>query len=266
MINFKGTVVSALLVGASIASQPALADYGINAGEKAKVIKFEYADVIDVKISSNSGSGWRTVKAGEYQGLWANGDSFTAFCVEISQNLAGWGKLTSYTDGSSVYGKFTNDLTSLANKYYSLVDDAVSSAAFQIAIWEVVTETKKGLSLDKGTFQADNTTTTTKEWVPGSGSYWNYKPGHYNSVTVDDPESLAAINLAKTWLAGINDDSVLATGDYSLQYLKNGQYQDLVVFTQIAAVPEPATYGMLLLGMGVVAFVTRRRRTNTLRF
>ena len=255
MLNFKGTMAGAVLVGMSVVSQAAFAD-------NAKVIKFKYSNVVDVNISSNTGKSWNTVYAGGYQGAFANGgDSFVAFCVEIAQNLAPWGKEVSYTDGSSVYGKFTDSLTSLANKYYSFVDDAVSSAAFQIAIWEIVTETKKGLSLDKGIFQADNTTKQVKEWVPAT----RWSKGHYEYTTVDNPNSLAAVTLAKTWLAGLGDDSVANTGNYSLEYLKNKNYQDLVIFTPIAAVPEPATYGMLLLGLGLVGVFARRRTGQSIR-
>ena len=254
MLNFKGTMAGAVLVGMSIVSQAAFAD-------NAKVTKFEYANVVDVKISSNSGKSWNTVHAGAYQGTFANGDSFAAFCVEIAQNLAPWGSSVSYTDGSSVYGKFTDSLTSLANKYYSFVDDAVSSAAFQIAIWEIVTETKSGLNLDKGVFQADNTTMQVKEWVPAT----RWSKGHYAYTTVDNPDSLAAVTLAQTWLAGLGDDSVANTGNYSLEYLKNKNYQDLVIFTPIAAVPEPETYGMLLLGMGLIGLFARRRTAQSIR-
>lgn len=252
MLNFKGTMAGAVLVGMSVVSQAAFAD-------NAKVTKFEYSNVVDVQISSNSGKSWKTVPAGGYEGTFQGGDSFVAFCVEIAQNLAPWGKTVSYSDGSSVYAAFTDNLTSLANKYYSFVDDAVSSAAFQIAIWEIVTETKTktGLNLDKGTFEASNT----RDWVPPHqlGGLW-FKGGYE-----DNPDSLAAVTLAKGWLAGLGDDSVANTGNYSLEYLKNKQYQDLVIFTPIAAVPEPATYGMLLLGMGLVGLFARRRTAQSIR-
>lgn len=262
MLNFKGTVVSALLIGASIVSQSVFATP--SAGINATLTGYEFSskkNVIEVDVSlKNSVSG--LVDAGAYSGKWADNTSFVAFCVDLLQAYKPFGQSTTYTEGTFSSTIATN-LTSLANKYYSSVNDAVSSAAFQVAVWEIVYEPSRyAFNLDKNNFQADNTTTTTKEWVPG---VWFF-PGYYKTVTVDDPESLAAINLAKTWLAGVNDDSVLATGDYSLQYLKSGKYQDLVVFTQIAAVPEPATYGMLLLGMGVMALVARRRRANTIRF
>ncbi|MFL9709116.1 PEP-CTERM sorting domain-containing protein [Methylobacillus sp. Pita1] len=272
MLNFKGTVVSTLLIGASIVSQSTLAAWGHSpveeTGIKATLTGYEFSskqDVIEVDVSlKNSVSGF--VDAGAYSGKWSDNTSFVAFCVDLLQGYRSFEQSATYTEGT-FSSNIASNLTSLANKYYSSVNDAVSSAAFQVAVWEIVYEPSRyAFNLDRNDFQADNTTTTTKEYVPGSWSGWWYTPGHYEYVTVDDPESLAAINLAKTWLAGIADDSVLATGDYSLTYLKNKNYQDLVVFTSIAAVPEPATYGMLLLGMGVVAFVARRRRANTIRF
>lgn len=262
MLNFKGTVVSALLIGASIVSQSAFATWGhpsqpVETGIKATLTGYEFSskkDVVDVNVDLKGSGvfGWwggasGEVAAGGYSGKWADNTSFVAFCVDLLQAYKPFGHAATYTEGT--FGAtVTNNLTSLANKYYSSVNDAVSSAAFQVAVWEIVSEKSSHFNLDQGKFEADPV------W---NGFLWM---GHY------DADSKAAIGLAKTWLAGVNDDSVLATGDYSLQYLKHGKYQDLVVFTQIAAVPEPATYGMLLLGMGVVAFVSRRRRASTIRF
>ncbi|MCB5190305.1 PEP-CTERM sorting domain-containing protein [Methylobacillus arboreus] len=255
MLNFKGTIVSALLIGASIISQSALATP--SAGIEATLTGYEFSskkNVVDVNVDLKGSGlfGWwggvsGDVAAGAYSGTWSNGDSFAAFCVELTQNFRTFGKSAVYTEGT-FSSTVESNLTNLANKYYSFVDDAISSAAFQVAVWEIVSEKSDNLNLDKGKFEADPV------W---NGFLWF---GSY------DAESKAAISLAKTWLSGVNDDSILATGDYSLTYLKNKNYQDLVVFTSIAAVPEPATYGMLLLGMGVVALVARRRRGESIRF
>lgn len=254
MLNFKGTFAGALLVGMSVLSSAAMATPVQTV--KAKITGYEYNSPVKVNVDLDNGHGWwnssaGTVKAGAYEGQWLDGTSFAAFCVEITQGLAPLNKFTSYTEGT-FSSSVASNLTNLANKYYSFVDDAISSAAFQVAVWEIVTETKKGLDLDKGHFEAS----PTQEWK----GIWFF--GHY----VDNADSKAAIDLAKTWLAGVNDSKVAATGDYSLTYLKNKSYQDLVVFTPIAAVPEPATYGMLILGMGLIALFARRRRADTIRF
>lgn len=263
MLNFKGTVIGALLIGASIISQSAFATP--SAGIKATLTGYEFSskkDVVEVNVdawinkSVTNKPNWVNISgdvdAGAYSGKWADNTSFVAFCVDLLQAYKPFGQSAYYTEGtfsSTVAG----NLTSLANKYYSSVSDAVSSAAFQVAVWEIIYEQQgNALNLEKNKFQAE----ATEEWQG-----W-FIFGKW----VTDPESKAAIDLAQTWLAGVNDDSVLATGDYSLTYLKNKSYQDLVVFTAVAAVPEPATYGMLLLGMGVMALVARRRRANTIRF
>ncbi|WP_287112425.1 PEP-CTERM sorting domain-containing protein [Methylobacillus sp.] len=259
MLNFKGMIVTSLLVGASMISQAALA--APSTGVKATLTGYEFSskkDVVDVNVDLKGKGlfGWwggasGDVAAGAYSGTWDNGDSFAAFCVELTQGFRAFGKSATYTEGT-FSATVESNLTNLANKYYSFVDDAISSAAFQVAVWEIVYEKDDGLNLGKDKFQAE----PTKEW---QGKFLFGK-------WVTDPDSKAAIDLAKTWLAGVNDDSVVATGDYALTYLQNKKYQDLVVFTAVAAVPEPATYGMLLLGMGVVAFVARRRRGYTIRF
>lgn len=254
MLNFKGTFAGALLVGMSVLSSAAMATPVETV--KAKITGYEYSNPVKVHVDLDNGHGWwnsssGNVNAGAYKGQWLDGSSFAAFCVEITQNLAPFNSATSYTEGS-FSSSVASNLTNLANKYYSFVDNAITSAAFQVAIWEIVTETKKGLNLSTGNFEASPTQEWKGIWIFGK--------------LVDNPESKAAVDLAKTWLAGINDSSVAATGDYSLTLLKNKKYQDLVVFTPIAAVPEPATYGMLILGMGLIALFARRRRADTIRF
>lgn len=246
MLNFKGTFAGVVLMGMALTSQVTLAADDVF---KAKLNGFEYSNPVDVKYSTNSGRNWTTADAGAYSGTWLNGESFAAFCVEVTQYAAPFGQWASYTEGSfsaSVAGNLTN----LANKYYSFVDNSVSSAAFQVAVWEIVSESRNALNLDKGTFQVDNTTDKVKYGWLG----YKYE---------DNPESVAAIELAQSWLSGLNDDSVAATGNYSLQLLQNKHKQDLLVLSPIAAVPEPATYGMLLLGIGMVALFARRRSTVT---
>ena len=57
----------------------------------------------------------------------------------------------------------------------------------------------------------------------------------------------------------------LLAGDYYYQVTgavvgnKGGGYQ---LFSEVAPVPEPETYAMLLTGLGLVGFMVRRRKTN----
>ncbi|MGZ3181018.1 MAG: FxDxF family PEP-CTERM protein [Telluria sp.] len=57
----------------------------------------------------------------------------------------------------------------------------------------------------------------------------------------------------------------LAAGDYTIKVTgnANGSHGGTYGFDmQLAAVPEPETYAMLLAGLGLVGFAARRRNTN----
>ena len=226
MLNFKG-IAGAAVIGLALASQGAFASNDID----ATLNGFEYSgktNAVTVDWSLN-GSAWSKAYAGAFSGTFdLNSESFVSFCVEVTQKAAGWGVSASYTE-ASFSSAIASNLTNLANKYYLSVSDSLTSAAFQLAVWEIVLEDGT-LDLTNGAFKVKN--------------------------------SAGAINLAQSWLNGINDDSVAATGDYSLRYLQNGKYQDMLVLTPV---PEPATYGMLLLGMGLVGLFARRRSTPTIR-
>ena len=222
MLNFKG-IAGAAVVGLALASQCAFASDNID----ATLNGFEYSgktNAVTVDWSFND-SNWSKAYAGAFSGTFdLNSESFISFCVEVTQHAAAWGATASYTE-ASFSSTVAGNLTNLANKYYSSVSDSLTSAAFQMAVWEVVLE-DGAFDLTSGAFKVKN--------------------------------SAAAISLAQSWLNGINDDSVAATGDYSLRYLQNGKYQDMLVLTPV---PEPATYGMLLLGMGLIGLFARRRST-----
>lgn len=227
MLNFKG-IAGAAVIGLALTSQGAFASDNID----ATLSGFEYSGKTDaVKVDwSLNGSSWSKAYAGAFSGTFdLNDESFVSFCVEVTQYAAAWGSSASYTE-ASFSSTIASNLTNLANKYYSSVSDSLTSAAFQMAVWEIVLEDSGTFNLTSGAFQLKNSAT--------------------------------AINLAQSWLDGINDDSVAATGNYSLRYLQNGKYQDMLVLTPV---PEPATYGMLLLGMGLIGLFARRRSTSAIR-
>jgi hypothetical protein len=59
------------------------------------------------------------------------------------------------------------------------------------------------------------------------------------------------------------DTGLLADGSYTLTFVGNGSgsFGGAVAFS---AGPEPATWGMMLLGFGAVGFAMRRRRRPAL--
>jgi hypothetical protein len=149
--------------------------------------------------------------------------TFQAWCVDIFQTLA---SPSSYTlqSASSFYssdpGKATA-LSQLASSSLSSVTNATNSAAFQLAVWEIVNEASGGgYSLTAGNFKASSTT--------------------------------AVINAANSMLGNLSGPITMTASVWA-----SGSSQDIAVF---APVPEPETYAMMLAGLGLMGFVARRRK------
>ena len=191
-----------------------------------------------VDTSRNSGY----IGAGEFTGtLTRNGQasSFLTYCTDIFQSF-NWNTHYSYTqvDTGSVNG-FTVRQEDLLGKLYTLagaaVDTTNESAAFQLAVWEIVTETGPSLNVLNGDFFLQLGATSNQR------------------------------NLANDWLAAASASGAAKTFDAERLY--NAQVQDFVVFTRIlpvppqahSQVPEPASYALVALALAGLA-ATRHRR------
>lgn len=129
----------------------------------------------------------------------------------------------------------------------STLSSSLNESAFQLAIWAIVNDgeavNKSGMfNLTKGQpiAFADDSLATKKP--PGG-----------------------AVSLAQQWLNSL----INATSKYNAEFLmvqnhgKVGSYgaQDVGYFVP-SPVPEPQTYAMLLAGLGLVGFITRRRKNQ----
>jgi hypothetical protein len=155
-----------------------------------------------------------------------NGDNgmgnFVAFCVDLAQFLKSG---TTYTTAaSSGYGGGVDTrIGQLFSSAYAGISTRVQGAAFQVALWEIISDTGAGYSLSGGTFKV--------------------KQAAY---------SQAVINQANNYLAALTGAT---TGGYRLTYLKSAVGQDIVTVSQV---PLPAAAGML--GLGLASLVGLRRR------
>jgi len=185
-----------------------------------------------------------TYGAGEYLGT-LNGQSFSTFCTDVYQSLSfgptyTYERLTSDQTkqlwGNAPYPEtpYNSSSYSLVSKLfttaYSSVNNSTTSAAFQYALWELLYEK--------------------------SGNYTIGGDGNFRLTGTDS----AATTQANTWLASLSG----AAEGYSVQSLFKGELnpsrtgvQDLVIATPV---PEPQTYALALVSLGIVAGYARRKR------
>jgi hypothetical protein len=166
-------------------------------------------------------------------------DEFFTFCVDV---LTGINTYVAYNDvaGDGLFADLTRrqHLAALLTFGNPLIDGAASvteaqeiASALQIAVWEVVYDSPGSYDVSSGVFSV----------------YGAFEP------LVARSNSYLA-NLANgSWLG---DERRLR----GLRAVQPGSTQNQIYLTAEAAIPEPATWAMMILGFGVVGGALRRRR------
>ena len=160
--------------------------------------------------------------------------SFSAYCVELGQYTSN--SLQTYTVGSFNPTQGTN-LQNLLSASYASVDTNTERAAFQLAVWELTHETKAG------------------KFSVTDGAIGDVSQGfNLNDSTANYSSLVSQVNSYLDAGAAYTGASL-----YQIEKLSNGEHQDLMRFNAVSAVPEPTSYALLLAGLGVIGFVSRRR-------
>ena len=154
-------------------------------------------------------------------------DSFVAWCAELTQTFS-FGVTYQYDEvaGVSYFGATkTAELSRLFTAAQGFVVDRFTSAAMQAGIWEIIYEHGPSFSLTGGTFKG------APEEAAGQGAF----------------------DVVNGFLANLGAYGA----DARIDVLQNGEHQDFLV----ATIPEPETWMLLGMGLGVVGLLRRRRRT-----
>jgi hypothetical protein len=231
--SLRSSVLGAFLLALAIPSlQVARADTLKYNGPMYAPYNGSYTFVIDPAGPNNTFS--RTVAAGGFSMTNTSTipqNSFLAWCVDVYGTIQSSASYALKT-GAQFFGAGSRVLTGLERLASYAFDhwttpDNVSSAAFQLAIWEIVNEPTAAYSL--------------------SGNEFRVTAGN-----------AAARGLAESWLMAVN------TGSYAIdqqvgiwQKGAGSTTQNLAVF---APVPEPETYVLLLAGLGLMVVYARRRQ------
>ena len=159
-----------------------------------------------------------------------------AYCIDIFQTLSFGALYNNYTAtplaadvGLTAVRK--SEIAQLFHGFYAAsLTSSTKSAAFQLALWEVTFENALN-PLD-----ADGAS-------PNKGSTYATGP--------DAPGTVIAI--ANSWLGALGSFSTDLSG---FTTYRSGEHQDLIGYHPV---PEPATLVMLVAGLGMLGFATRRR-------
>jgi PEP-CTERM motif len=160
------------------------------------------------------------------------GASFTTYQVTDLGTGVGANKLATSQSFESYFG------TSIATNLEKLYSEGnhpsgvVQQGAFQIAVWEIINEAP-GTAYD-----------------PTSGSF------ALKASSLGLQNGLDALALSKTWLAELATTANTFTGTVLV-------FNDTNIHPVIyaSAVPEPATFGLMLTGLAAIGFVGKRRRS-----
>ncbi len=158
--------------------------------------------------------------------------SFLTYCVDLFHTL-GAGVFTTQSLATYVADpvRRANLANFITNADALVGSNVTNSAAAQMGVWEILYENGTGYDVNSGNFWVNN--------------------GNAGSV--------AARALANTWLNNVTSGAWTQVAGRNVTVLYNAQNQSQVF---VGRVPEPAAWGMMLMGFGFIGAALRRSRVR----
>jgi hypothetical protein len=168
-----------------------------------------------------------------------------AYCVDIF-DAAGTGKFEVVSASSYLSAAKFNVLAQLISAQGAKTSVA-HDAAVQLAIWEIVNESStNAFNLDKV-------------------GYGYSAPKQFWVDDVEGKSSSGIISLAEGFIADAVKNAGKTTPGLTLYVAKSDVKQDMLFWTYetpVPSIPEPASWAMMIVGMGAVGYSMRRRKVD----
>ena len=161
---------------------------------------------------------------------------FIAYCIDLFQTISFGTLYSDYTAtplaaDAQVTAARKGEIAQLFHGFYtSSLTSATNSAAFQLALWEILFETGSTLNVDGGD-------------LAGRGVTYAKSPNTPAGV----------VSLADTWLGGLGSFSTDLGG---FTTYRSTSHQDQISYQPV---PQPPAWALVFAGLGTLGFVARRR-------